>query len=46
MADENNLMFERAIDEAVTLLMDRGMHPIEMAEVLKRKAEELEKTCS
>lgn len=35
--------FEAGIDEAISLGMDLGLHPIEMAEVLKRKAEELTK---
>lgn len=38
--------FEAAIDEAITLCMDRGLHPVEMVEVFKRKAAELEKTPS
>lgn len=38
--------FAAAIDEAITLCMDRGLHPAEMVEVLKAKADDLEKTCS
>jgi hypothetical protein len=41
MTQDNETKFEAAIDLATALLMDRGMHPIEMAKVLKRKAEEL-----
>lgn len=33
--------FEAAIDLAITLVMDCGLHPVEMVELLELKAEEL-----
>jgi hypothetical protein len=39
--EDNKVKFEAAIDVAISMLMDRGMHPAEMAAILKHKAEEL-----